>query len=113
AAVQLAKYAGAEVTAVCSSGNAALVQSLGADHVIDYTKENFNDHPQRYDVLFETVNKLSFSHCRKLVHDEGRLILSAAGFADMIKGIWFDKTKRMKVLIGVAQEKKEDLLYLK
>lgn len=113
AAVQLARYSGAEVTAVCSSGNASLVRSLGADHVIDYTKEDFNDHPERYDVVFETVNKLPFSLCRRLVREEGRLILGAAGFADMLKGAWSDKTKRIKVLSGVAQENKEDIAFIK
>lgn len=113
AAVQLAKYCGAEVTAVCSSANISLVQSLGADHVLDYTKESFNDHPNRYDIVFETVNKLTFSQCMRLVQDDGRLILGAAGFVDMVKGTWMSMTKKVKVLSGVAAESKEDLLDIK
>ena len=113
AAVQFAKASGAEVTAVCSSANTSLVQSLGADHVIDYAQEDFNSHTKRYDVVFETVNKLPFAQCKRLVQNEGRLILGAAGLADMLRGAWSDKTNRMKVLSGLAQEKKEDLLYTK
>ena len=67
-AVQLAKYYGAEVTGVCSTTNIEMVKSLGADKIIDYTKEDFTDTNDVYDVIFETVGKTSFSNCKGLLN---------------------------------------------
>ncbi len=63
--MQLAKYYGAEVTEVCSTPNLELVTSQAADHVIDHTKENFTENDERYDIIFDTVNKNSFSWCKR------------------------------------------------
>ena len=63
-AVQLAKYFGAEVTGVCSASNTEMVESLGADRVIDYTKEDPTKHGQTYDAIFDAVRKTSFARCR-------------------------------------------------
>ncbi|WP_318503077.1 NAD(P)-dependent alcohol dehydrogenase [Bacillus sp. T3] len=73
-AVQLAKYFGAYVTGVCSSANLDLVKSLGADKVIDYTAEDFTSSGETYDVIFEAVNKSSFSACMKVLKDNGTYI---------------------------------------
>lgn len=70
-AVQLAKHFGAIVTAVCSASNFELVKSLGADNVIDYTKENFYEAGARYDLIFDTVGKISKSICRKALAQKG------------------------------------------
>jgi NADPH:quinone reductase-like Zn-dependent oxidoreductase len=71
AAVQLAKYFGAEVTGVCSSSNIGLVKSLGADHVIDYQKEDFTKTSEIYDVIFDTVGKASFSKTKRVLSING------------------------------------------
>ena len=113
AAVQLAKHFGAHVTGVCSTVNMDLVKSLGADKVIDYTKEDFTKNEERYDVIFETVNKASFSHVLQSLTKKGILILSAAGMSEMIRGVWTSMTHSQKVLTGVNSESAEDMVFLK
>lgn len=70
-AVQLAKYLGANVTGVCSTTNMKMAKSLGADRVIDYTKEDFTKSNETYDVIFDAVGKTSLSHCRSLLRKDG------------------------------------------
>lgn len=70
-AIQIAKYFGAEVTGVCSTTNLELVKSLGADHVIDYTKEEFSKNGQHYDIIFDAVGKASTSQCKKSLSKKG------------------------------------------
>ena len=70
-AVQIAKYYGAEVTGVCSTKNLELVKSLGADKVIDYTKEDFAEQSERYDVIFDAVAKLQASNAKKTLKEKG------------------------------------------
>lgn len=80
AGVQLAKYLGAEVTAVCNTKNIALVKSLGADRVIDYTKEDFTRHGMTYNVVFDSVGKTSYFKCRKLLKEGGVYFSTDLGF---------------------------------
>lgn len=70
-AIQIAKYFGAKVTGVCSSGNINLVKKLGADHVIDYTKQDFTSSTNRYDLIYDTVGARSFSECRPALTEHG------------------------------------------
>jgi NADPH:quinone reductase-like Zn-dependent oxidoreductase len=73
-AVQIAKYFGAEVTGICSTGNLALIKELGADHVIDYTKTDWYNQNERYDVVFDAVGKSNIAKTIKIIKQHGRYI---------------------------------------
>ena len=83
AAVQIAKTLGAEVTGVCSTSNLDLVRSLGADHVIDYTKEDYTKGQERYDVIYDLVNNHSFAERRRVLKPGGICVLAGVGGAGM------------------------------
>jgi NADPH:quinone reductase-like Zn-dependent oxidoreductase len=85
-AVQIAKSLGAEVTAVCSTRNVDLVRSIGADHVIDYTKEDFTKSDQRYDVIFDNVANHSFNERRRVLNPKGICVLAGMGGAGVRGG---------------------------
>src|SRR5207247_1760807 len=78
-AVQIAKSFGAEVTGVCSTRNLEMVRSLGADHVIDYTKEDFAKGDQRYDVILDNVPNHSLSECRRVLTPQGKYVMIGGG----------------------------------
>lgn len=112
-AIQLAKYYGANVTGVCSGSNIELVKSLGADKVIDYTKEDFTKNGEVYDVIFDTVDKISFSGSLKSLTKNGTLILGASGLAGMFQALWSSITSKKKVIIGVINENIEGIELIK
>src|SRR6266403_4074843 len=87
-AVQIAKSFGAEVTGVCSTGKVDLVRSIGADHVIDYTKEDFTKGDQRYDVIFDNVQNHSFSDRRRVLTPDGICVLAGIGGAGLHPETW-------------------------
>lgn len=104
-AIQIAKYYGAEVTAVCSSANHELVKSLGADEVIDYNKENFLEKDQKYDLILDTIGSLPIKETKERLNENGLLLLVVAGLKDMI-------LPGKNVVQGTAPERKEDLVFL-
>ncbi len=112
AALQLAKQFGAEVTAVCSGSNAGWIRELGADHVIDYHTTDLTTNNEQYDVVYETVNKWSFSECSSRLKKGGVLILGAAGFTQMLRA-GFARLTGEKVLTGVIKESTEGLQFVK
>jgi NADPH:quinone reductase-like Zn-dependent oxidoreductase len=98
-AVQLAKYFGANVTGVCSTTNVDLVKSLGADKVIDYTAEDFSSQGVRYDVIFEAVDKSSFSTCMKSLKKDGTYINVTVPLPD-VRMLWTKLTSSRKLILS-------------
>jgi NADPH:quinone reductase-like Zn-dependent oxidoreductase len=88
-AVQIAKSFGAEVTAVCSARNIDLVRSIGADHVVDYTKEDFTKADQRYDIVYDLIGNHSFSERRNTLKPNGICVLVGMGPAGMRPETWW------------------------
>lgn len=114
AAVQLARNFGAEVTGICSTANVELVKSLGADKVIDYTKEDFTKNGLTYDVIFDTTGKSPFSGCVKSLKQKGIYLRAVhMSLSSIVRGLWTSLTSSKKVIGGIAIESKENLSFLK
>jgi len=115
AAVQLLRYFGAEVTAVCNTKNLSLVKSLGADVVIDYTQQDFTRINQRFDLVFDAVGKSSFTKCKPLLNKKGIYISTEPGkngsniFLALLTPLFGGK----KVLFPLPTISREDVLWLR
>ena len=115
AAVQLAKHFGAHVTAVCGTKNLELAASLGADEVVDYTREDFTKNGKTYDVVFDAVGKHSFRRCRRSLKRGGTFVSTDPGFLLHVPVLTL-LTRRIgdkKVKLGITRYSKKDVLFLK
>jgi 2-desacetyl-2-hydroxyethyl bacteriochlorophyllide A dehydrogenase len=108
-AVQLARYFGAEVTGVCSTTNMEMVKSIGADKVVDYTKEDFTKSGQTYDVIFDAAMKTSFSRCKRSLKQRGVYVTVDY---PLLQALWTSMVGSRKVKFGIAS-KIEDLVFLR
>ena len=115
AAVQLAKYFGVDVTAVCNSKNVELMRSLGADKVVDYLKEDFTKNGKEYDVVFDSVGKHSFRRCRRSLKPGGMYISTDLGFMwhVPILALLTRCIGKRRASLPIGKYRKEDLLFLK
>jgi len=114
AAVQLAKFFGAQVTGVCRTAKLDLVKSLGADSVIDYTQEDFTQNGKTYDIIFDTSGKSPFAGCLNSLKPDGCYLRAVhINLLPILRGLWTSMTSRKQVMGGVAIERQEDLLFLK
>ena len=121
-AVQIAKAFGADVTAVCSTRNVDMIRSIGADHVIDYTREDFTRNGHRYDLIFDVAANRSLSDCRRVLASNGTLVVvGAAGggrrmapiVARLLGAIVLSRFSSQKMLPFLAKNSKDDLIVLK
>jgi NADPH:quinone reductase-like Zn-dependent oxidoreductase len=111
-AVQLAKYFGAEVTAVCSTKNVALLQWLGADKIIDYTQADFTQTGETYDIILDAVGKTTFSQCQGALKPNG-YYLNTVLVGAAIQARWYGITTDKHVIGGTAVPRTEALVFLK
>src|SRR5437899_3125885 len=123
-AVQIAKSFGADVTGVCSTRNVDMVRSIGAGHVVDYTKEDFTQSGQRYGLIFDNVSNHSFSERRRILNSNGICVLAGIGGAGSHEGQWARLGGSLKALVAswfvsqkfvtfIARITKEDLTILR
>ena len=115
AAVQIAKYFGAEVTGVCGTPRLDYVKSLGADKVIDYTKEDFTKNGETYDLIFDVLGKSSFSHCKKSLNKDGRYLLASFKMNKLLQMLWTSivQSEGKRVICAIAPGSAADLVSVK
>lgn len=111
-AVQLAKHMGARVTAVDSTGKLEMLRAIGADQVIDYTREDFTQNGKTYDVIFDVVGKSPFGRSIRALKENGRYLLANPQLSHLMRGRWVSLTSSKQVITGTASYQVEDLMRL-
>ncbi len=113
AAVQLAKYYGAEVTGICGTPRLNFVKALGADHVIDYTQEDFTQNGETYDLIFDILGKGSFTRFKNSLKPNGVYLLASFKGRQLFRMLWTSMVGSKKVICAMSSYKTEDLLLIK
>ncbi len=113
AALQLARHFGAEVTGVCSTPKLAYVKALGADHVIDYTREDFTKNKESYDLIFDILGKSSFARCQAALKPNGRYLLASFKMKQLFEMFRTSLSGDKKVICALSTEKVEDLNFIR
>ena len=111
--VQLAKHFGAEVTGVDSTEKLDMLRSIGANHAIDYTKEDYTNGDEAYDLIIDVVGRRGVARRLKLLKSDGYYFLAYAGLSHILLGLWTSLISNKKLKIAAAGQKKADLLFLK
>jgi NADPH:quinone reductase-like Zn-dependent oxidoreductase len=113
AALQLAKYFGAEVTGVCGKPRMEYVKLLGADKVIDYTSSDFTHNGETYDLIFDILGKSSFSRCKSSLNQNGRYLRASFKSKHLLQMLWSSITGNKKIICAIAPGSIEDLISVK
>lgn len=113
AAVQLARYFEAEVTGVCSTPGMEFVKALGADKVIDYTREDFTKNGETYDLIFDILGKSSFSSCQNSLKQNGIYLLASFKMKQLFQMLWTSRRNGKKVICALSSESPEDLVLIR
>jgi NADPH2:quinone reductase len=112
-AVQLAKYFGAEVTGVCSAKNITLVESLGADKVLDYTKVDFTKTGDTYNIIFDTIGKSSFAKCKQALESNGKYLVTVMSLKHVLQSFLSKFRNKKKVMFGMSVNKTKALNFIR
>jgi NADPH:quinone reductase-like Zn-dependent oxidoreductase len=113
AAVQLARYFGSEVTGVCGTPRLEFVKALGADKVIDYTREDFTKNGETYDLIFDILGRSSFSSCKNSLTQNGIYLLASFKMKQLVQMLWTSRTSGKKVICALSSENSKDLIFIK
>ena len=113
AAVQIAKHYGAEVTGVCGTARLDYVKALGADKVVDYTKEDFTQNGETYDLIMDILGKVSFSKVKGSLNANGRCLYASFKMKQLLQMLWTKFVGDKKVICAIAPDNREDLMTVK